>query len=109
MSPGVLSKGQMERLFQRNTIINLDNSLPAPDIDGSAFDLSMGKTAWQLTEGQRPATSQLAMLRSRSQRLEPIEGDSPGHGHADAAVSRELACSDTALSDVLRRKGDTGI
>ncbi|MDJ0764583.1 MAG: 2'-deoxycytidine 5'-triphosphate deaminase [Myxococcota bacterium] len=69
MSPGVLSKGQLTQLFEDEVISC--NSFNRPDIDGSAFDLRLGENAWELTEGQRPTTRELAKLKANSNKIAP--------------------------------------
>jgi dCTP deaminase len=69
MSPGVLAKSQVERLFETGAITF--NVFDKPDIDGSSFDLHLGRTAWQLTSGGRPATRELAKLKAKSSGIHP--------------------------------------
>lgn len=75
MSPGVLASNQVRRLFDNGAITS--NKFNQPAIDGSAFDLRLGTTAWQLPEGQRPATRELAKIKARSL-LIPPQTDSLG-------------------------------
>ena len=75
MSPGVLGKKQVKELFDRGTISNLDSALPEPDIDGSAFDLSLGNMAWELTEGQRPTTRELEKLKTKSSQITHLKNE----------------------------------
>lgn len=75
VSPGVLSKGQIQNLFDRGSITSPHGS--SPEIDASAFDLQLSTTAWQLGEGQRPSTRELAKLKANSSRIEP-QKDSDG-------------------------------
>lgn len=75
MSPGILSKEQVQCLFETGKITCIQYG--PPDVDGSAFDLRLGTTAWKLTEGQRPATRELARIKGRSLRIAP-ESDEDG-------------------------------
>ncbi|MGH9823011.1 MAG: 2'-deoxycytidine 5'-triphosphate deaminase domain-containing protein [Blastocatellia bacterium] len=74
MSPGVLAVSQMERLFENGAISFKDKR---PDIDASGFDLRVGTTAWRVKHGQRPATRELARLKTESEPVFP-KSDSNG-------------------------------
>lgn len=78
MSPGVLSKRQVERLFESQAITSLSNhAFGKPDIDGSAFDLRITREAWHVTAGQRPATRELERLLASASKFDP-KSDSAG-------------------------------
>ena len=69
MSPGVLAKSQIQQLFERGAITCYHAE--GPEIDASAFDLRLSTMAWQLNEGQRPSTRELAKIRAKSSQLKP--------------------------------------
>jgi dCTP deaminase len=75
ISPGVLSTSQVEHLFETDAITC--NEFPRPDIDGSAFDLSLGTRAWMIGEGQRPTTRELTKLKVRSKLIQ-LQTDESG-------------------------------
>ncbi len=62
MSPGVLIKEQVKQLFNKEFITCRNFNMP--DIGTSAFDLRLGRSAWQLAEGQRPSTRELEKLKA---------------------------------------------
>jgi dCTP deaminase len=75
MSPGVLASKQVQQLFEQEAITSYLSE--PPEIEGSAFNLRLGTTAWHLTEGQRPTTRELGKLKAKSSRLR-VEFDSDG-------------------------------
>ncbi|MGE0827262.1 MAG: 2'-deoxycytidine 5'-triphosphate deaminase [Candidatus Binatia bacterium] len=68
ISSGVLATKQVEKLFKEGAIRH--NQFPPPAIDGSAFDLPLGRTAWKLTEAQRLATRELEEIRAKTSSVE---------------------------------------
>lgn len=73
--PGVLSRDQIEQLFNKKAITSASGG--ELDIDASAFDLRLGKNVWQLKEGHRPASEELQTLLKNSKKLSP-EKDAKG-------------------------------
>ena len=68
ISPGVLSGSQIEQLFSDGIIIC--HHYETLEIDASAFDLRLANRAWQLKEGQRPSTRELAKIQAKSSEIE---------------------------------------
>ncbi len=75
-APGVLAKSQIRYLFKKGAITSLQFGHRGPEIDGSAFDLPLGTTAWELTQGERPATRELARIQTRSSQAINLKVDS---------------------------------
>jgi len=75
MSPGVLATGQVTQLIKKGAITS-QKSVPL-EMDGSAFDLRLGTTGWQLAQGQRPATTELTELQAQRPQIN-LSVDSKG-------------------------------
>lgn len=74
LTPGVLAGEQLRELEKKGSISSFSSTT---EFDGSALDLCLGKTAWKINVGQRPATRELAKLKAKSERL-ALEKDDAG-------------------------------
>lgn len=67
MSPGVLAVSQIKALFEDNSISPRESGPPDfGKMDGSAFDLPIGKRAWRLEQAGRPNNRELRRILDQS-------------------------------------------
>jgi dCTP deaminase len=76
MSPGVLTKEQIEQLLSDGMIACHHHEDLKTENDASAFDLRLSNQAWRLNEGLRPSTRELAKIQAQSSKIEPEEDPS---------------------------------
>lgn len=76
ISPGVLSKKQIEELVDSRAIFTTSGGNPA--IDFAAIDLRLGNKAWKVRVGQRLTTRELDKIRDQSEAIKPTKKDKHG-------------------------------